>query len=577
MRRIAIACCVLLALGSALFLLVGRPDAAASSFTVDSTADAVDANPGDGLCATAGGQCTLRAAIQEANASAGGDTIALPAGTYTLSAGELSITDDLRVIGGGAASTITDGGGMAPVFGVAPPAIVDMSGLTIRNGAPSGFGSTGGGISNGGTLPLSNSIITGNTGAYGGAGGIFNDGTLALTNVSVSGNAGEHGGGIANSGTLTAANVSIYGNTATQEGGGLYNGYAGTTTLTNATVSGNVADLVGGGICNKGTLTVANGTMSDNSRTTIISVGTATLKNTIVANATVANCTSCAPAITSAGHNIDSDGTCGLASSGDLSNTDPQIGPLQDNGGPTFTHALLAGSPAIDAGDNTGCPSTDQRGAARPVDGNGDGSAVCDIGAYESEAAAPSTPTPTPTATPTTTATPTPAPTTTPPIASWRHSCYTGPSQPVEQALSGIIGDVLAVYRLSASQSFESWFPGRPVASTITTVRPYEPLFILMAKDAAWSQTPSGTPPTSANLAQGWNSVCYAGTAKAPEGATSGIADEVAILYTLGSNQAWGHYVPGRPEASDIAQLNQYDAVLMLVTKAGSTVWTFDP
>ena len=158
--------------------------------------------------------------------------------------------------------------------------------------------------------------------------------------------------------------------------------------------------------------------------------------------------------------------------------------------------------------------------------------------------------------------------------AGWNQPCYLGPEQPIVDAVPG---DVQAVYRLSQGQSFESWFPGRPDVSTITTVRPYEPLFILMAKDAAWSQTPSSTPPTSANLAQGWNSVCYAGTAKAPEDATSGIADELAILYTLGSDQTWGHYVPGWPEASDIAQLNQYDAVLMLVTESGGTSWTFDP
>ena len=571
MKRIVVGVALLLALGGAVFLVVERPDAGASSITVNSTADAADANPGDGVCATAEGQCTLRAAIQETNASAGGDTIALPAGTYTLSAGALDITDDLSVIGGGAASTITDGGGMAPVFSVDPPAIVDMSGLTIRNGAPTGPWSTGGGISNGGTLTLTDSIITGNTGANGGDGGISNSGTLRLTNVSVSGNAGDNGGGIVNGGTLTATNVTIDGNTASQ-GGGLYNGYGGTATLTNVTVSGNVADDLGGGICNRGTLALANTTMSGNSRTAIRNFATTTLANTIVANSAIDNCVG---AITSGGHNLDSGDTCGLDGAGDLANTDPQLGPLQDNGGPTFTHALLEGSPAVDAGDNTGCPGTDQRGAARPVDGNGDGSAVCDIGAYESEAVAPSTPTPTPT--PTATATPTPAPTTTPSIASWRHSCYTGPSQPIQQALEDIADAVLAVYRLSPGQSFEGWFPTRPEASNIVTLNPYDALFILTADDASWIQEPSGTPAASASLAQGWNSLCYLGQTKPVGDATQDIADELAILYTLGSDQAWGHYVPGRPEASDIAQLDQYAAVLMLVTKQGGTQWVFGP
>src|SRR5439155_22233245 len=113
--------------------------------------------------------------------------------------------------------------------------------------------------------------------------------------------------------------------------------------------------------------------------------------------------------ITSAGHNLSSDGSCGLAGAGDLQKVDPKLGELADNGGPTQTHALLAGSPAIDAGDNASCPGTDQRGTARPVDGNSDGVAVCDIGAFEAPAG-----TTLPTASPTPQATPPPNPAATP-------------------------------------------------------------------------------------------------------------------------------------------------------------------
>jgi hypothetical protein len=108
-----------------------------------------------------------------------------------------------------------------------------------------------------------------------------------------------------------------------------------------------------------------------------ISGGSITLHNTIISNSPVGG--NCSGIMTSQGYNLDSGNTCGLAGSTDLSNTDPKIGPLQDNGGPTFTHALLSGSPAIDQGDNTNCPATDQRGVSRPKGSS------CDIGAYEND------------------------------------------------------------------------------------------------------------------------------------------------------------------------------------------------
>ena len=159
-----------------------------------------------------------------------------------------------------------------------------------------------------------------------------------------------------------------------------------------STVSGNSAGSMGGGITNKhgGEMDLYNTTVSENSAPNGGGIhsyaGTTSLKNTIVANnPSDSDCyNQGGNALLSNGHNLDSDGTCNLdPAKDDLPGTDPRLGPLQDNGGSTLTHALLFGTPAIDAGDNSGCPATDQRGFVRPMDGDGDGTATCDIGAFE--------------------------------------------------------------------------------------------------------------------------------------------------------------------------------------------------
>lgn len=123
----------------------------------------------------------------------------------------------------------------------------------------------------------------------------------------------------------------------------------------------------------------------------ISNYGAIILIDTIVADNANASCFN-EGARHSAGHNLDGGDTCGFGSTGDLTDTNPQLGPLQDNGGlPTslgqtpWTHALHGGGPAIDAGPEVGCPATDQRGIARPMDGDFDDTARCDVGAYEFE------------------------------------------------------------------------------------------------------------------------------------------------------------------------------------------------
>ncbi len=368
-----------------------------ATFIVNSTADTPDDNPGNAICADASGNCTLRAAIQEANALAGSDAITLGTATYTLTgaagddlalSGDLDITQNVTVTGTGTTNTFINGGSVDRVFDIDPSGsgvTVTVSDLTIQSGNVPG--ESGGGIRNRGTLSLTAATLSGNvTGIDGG--GILNLGILTLTSSTVSGNtATGDGGGIFNGSgntlTVTASTVTNNNTTGTgSDGGGIFN--AGSATLTNSTITDNTANDAGGGIFNAtgATATINNATISNNTGTTgngdgILNSGAATLTNTIVANNVGNNCSG---GITSGGNNLDSANTCGFAAAGDVTNQNPLLGVLASNGGPTQTRALSVGSPAIDAGNNAMCPATDQRGVARPFPVAG----ICDIGAFES-------------------------------------------------------------------------------------------------------------------------------------------------------------------------------------------------
>ncbi|MCL4504455.1 MAG: hypothetical protein M1140_00300 [Chloroflexi bacterium] len=257
----------------------------------------------------------------------------------------------------------------------------------------------GGGIDMVGSAVVTNSTFIHNTAGYRGGGINSYYGTLTLVGSSfISNTANLYGGGLANDASFTTASGSTFSdNFSANLGGGLETSGVGALTLINSTVSANRAISDGGGLywypgLSTGPITITNSTIANNVAGTLGGNIYADpswyprnpriqVKNTLIVFGSPTNCSNW---IVSQGNNLENTNSCGLATAlGDKINTNPTLGPLQNNGGATWTRALLLGSPAIDAGTNIGCPATDQRGVTRPIDGNRDGVRVCDIGAYE--------------------------------------------------------------------------------------------------------------------------------------------------------------------------------------------------
>lgn len=272
----------------------------------------------------------------------------------------------------------------------------DSGTLIVTDSTISGNSSPdGGGIESNGTVSLAGSIVSNNSSTFGG-GGITNEitggspneimGGMTITATTISSNTSVEGGGgiLAVGGPLTVTNSTISNNTALS-GGGLDAANKGTTVLTNTTFSGNTATNSGGAIYDQDGGPYANSIalayvtiVSNTSGIVHVSAdGISLLGTLIVGSTTGPNCAG--PSIADLGYNLDSGTSCGLTKPTDLSNTNPLIGPLANNGGPTMTMALLTGSPAIDHGGTRaqGCPATDQRGVTRPQ------GLACDIGAFE--------------------------------------------------------------------------------------------------------------------------------------------------------------------------------------------------
>jgi hypothetical protein len=401
-------------------------------------ADGVNGNDSNN-CSSATTACkTIGHAISLAIS---GDTIRVAAANYIEN---VSIAIGLNLIGAGAkttkitgispfpttrALTISTANAHVTVRGFSIHAensggVYNSGNLTIDHSTVSGSiqycasgscsSASGGGIYNDGKLTIRSSTISGNSAytncAFCGSsgGGIDNEGELTICCSTLANNVAEAanekgvaiGGGIYNGGKLTISNTSITDNVTeglySGLGGGVYNG--GTLIVSNSTFSGNSAKGTqsttqgwGGGIDNSGTVTIGNSTLSGNDASSgqggdiLNSAGTITSQNSIVAGSGAAG--NCSGTITSNGYNLSSDGTCKFGGPGDMNSTDPKLGALQNNGGPTRTMALLQGSPAIDAGNPRGCTDstghllkTDQRGEPRPDKEDKSG---CDMGAYE--------------------------------------------------------------------------------------------------------------------------------------------------------------------------------------------------
>jgi CSLREA domain-containing protein len=412
----------------------------AASFIVNSTADSVDANLNDNICADGTGQCTLRAAIMQANFTAGDDTISLPATTFTLTGngddtavtGDLDITSNITINGASATSTIINGGALDRVFHILSGGVT-ISNVTIQGGlavaqngggiavsggsltlnysrvvsnsatAVVGVGGAGGGIAvTGGSLTLNFSSIgngtdfSGNNADTNGGGLYFGSGTSGtVTNSTLSYNNADAGGGayMSSGATVVFSNSTISTNdsdgiTVSDGGGGLF--VAGTATLNSATVAFNTTETVGGGVMQLG------GTV--NTRNTIISDN---IDNTTGGGDAVAH--DCSGSLASFGYNLleNSSGCSGIVHNvnGDIviANITPAIvfnvDPLNDNGGQTDAHTLThaisltdtENAIAVDRANPAGCSNgvsnltTDQRGPGFLRNEN----LRCDIGAFE--------------------------------------------------------------------------------------------------------------------------------------------------------------------------------------------------
>lgn len=354
-------------------LVLAAPAVHAAAFLPNTLTDSTD-----GQCDN---HCSLREAIQAANANEGPDFILLNAGTYVLSlegagddlgaTGDLDIRDDVIIVGRDAINTVIDGLNLDRVFDVHAGDKLELVGVTVRNGRT--VSGPGGGIHVLGELSLTRGVVTGSFAQSDAGGGIYggNDSKVTLIQSTLWGNRATNGAGLYIAGTVEMVNSTLSGNIATNQGGGLYATSQSEGEVSSSTITGNSA-VQGGGVY----------VVSD----PFISVTHPDFSNTIIAGNGSGVEADCSGYASSAGHNLLGIGSAGpgtgcpdfSVSKGDILGTaaapvNAALGPLAAVGGTTPVHVPTGTSPALNHG--SGCESVDQRGAAR--------SASCDIGSVE--------------------------------------------------------------------------------------------------------------------------------------------------------------------------------------------------
>ncbi|HZY45611.1 MAG TPA: choice-of-anchor Q domain-containing protein [Anaerolineae bacterium] len=340
------------------------------------------ASNGGGLYSAAGSVTLINVTIDSNQAGMGGGVSLESTQAQLISSHVLTNT------------SITSGGGIY----IDANSTLDLEYSRIANNT-AGNSAIGGGIFNVGETDLFyTTIISNGTGTSGAGGGLGNSGILNLTRSSVLSNTAEaDGGGILNvsPGVVDLYYSTLAYNVANGTAGGILNSNA-IVTATDSTLSGNQAYGLfnnGAAIRNVGvgkiwlyydTISYNNG--GSNGGLSIEGSSVITAVGTIIAGNSGATNPDCSGNLNSLGHNlitVDTGCTINGTITGNIIGIDPQLLSLQDNGGSTWTLALQSTSPAIDAGSASYCPSYDQRGIHRPIDGNHDGVATCDIGAYE--------------------------------------------------------------------------------------------------------------------------------------------------------------------------------------------------